>query len=226
MFKKMPALFFVLFALGACTKNASTSVAIAETREMQSLERPHLSMIEGERPEVTDPTSMSLMTLFNSQNPAARLPEENDSTLTFTAPNGDAFRLRKTAIDVIVNAAPFLTAGADPEKFSMDKGIMFNAMMPTIFFTKTPMRTLELSFLPVETVVNNFVRDAPELISQTGDDVTLGNDLVRLAWNTSTQVWSLGVNAKVLIDTGMDVSLLKGYELKDGFLMNTMQPLA
>jgi hypothetical protein len=223
MFKKISALFFVLFTLSACTKQDSAN-ANAPMKMMEFT--PNAPTIEGERPEVTDPAALSLMALFNSQTPVARLPEENDSTLVFTAPNGDEFHLRRTALNVVVNAEPFLVAGVDPEKFSIDNGIMYNSMLPTIFFTKTPARTLELTFFPVETVVNNFVHDAPELISSNGFDFTLGNDLVRLTWNAQTLQWSLGVNAKTLTDTGLDVSLLQGYVLKDGFLMNTMQPIS
>ncbi len=225
MFKKITALFLVLLAFSACTKQATTNETMDITSTNMGINND-IPMIDGDAATLSDPVAVSLLALFNSQDPVARLPEENDGILIFTASNGDSFRVRRSTLYVEANAEPFLAAGANPEKFAMGNGILYTPQFsPVISFSRTAARTMDLSFSNAEGVVHRLFRTAPELLSSNGFDFTLGDEFVRLNWNANTQEWSFGINATILTDTGLDVSLLKGYELKDGFLMNTMKPL-
>lgn len=212
MLKKGATLLGLLFALNACTKNnAPDATAGAPLSAV-----PH------------DVAAQSLLALYNSQTPQ---PVLDDGTLVFTAPNGDTLSIRRNRPTLTVKAAPFMTAGVTSEKilgseqWRSSRWMREDGANSFISFSQTLMQTDDYLETSAQWVVESLVQAMPP-VSADGVQMILSDDFVRLTWNAETLAWSIGMNANLLADVGLDMGLLKGYELKDGFLMNIMQPIS
>lgn len=155
-----------------------------------------IPMTETDPSQLTDPIGLSLLELFNSQTP---VPEVMDGTVIFKAPNGDTLQFRRSVLMV-----------------RMADGKFVGQMRPA---------TRDFRGTSAEAEIRVLLSMNPEFLSSNGFDFMLNDGSVRLVWNANTLEWSLGIKAEVLTAAGVVIADLKDYELKDGFLMNTMQPI-
>ncbi len=156
-----------------------------------------IPMTERDSTKINDLIALSLLDLFNSQVP---MPEVFNGTVIFMAPNGDSFQLRRSVLTVRL---------ADGTLYAHNQRM-----------------TRDLRGDSAEAEILYLENSRPEFLSSNGFDFMLSDGFVRLNWNAETLAWNFSIDANMITAADGDVNALKGYVLKDGFWMNTMQPLS